>query len=98
MMNEGIVQEYNAELVPASTPAPHVRSIIPPPTMMRHACRCAFHTIRHLVLAEGPDPISFSSTTKQELKYDARFPWSAPPSSRSYCSDCMTESDGGSEP
>ena len=74
-----------------------LRSIIAS-TMMRQAYRCAFHTICLLVLTEGPDPVCFNCTTKQELKYDTRFHWSAPLSSRSNWSDRMTESDGGSEP
>ena len=65
------------------------RSIIAS-TTMRHAHRCALHTICPLVMAEGPDPICFSSTTKQELKYDTRFHWSSPLSSRSNWQDCMT--------
>ena len=43
----------------------------------------AFRAIRLLVLAEGPDPICFDRTTKQELKYNRHFHWSAPLSSRS---------------
>ena len=82
MMSEGIVQKYVAYRVPASTPAPYFRSIITS-TMMQHAYRCAFRTICLLVLAEGPDPICFNRTTKQELKYDRQFHWSAPLSSRS---------------
>ena len=82
MMSEGIVQEYVAERIPASTPAPYLRSIITS-TMMRHAHNThAFRTICLLVSAEGPDPICFNRTTKQELKYNRQFHWSAPLSSR----------------
>ena len=91
------VQEYVAEWVLASTPAPYLRSIITS-TMMQHAYTNVFRIICLLVLAEGPDPICFNRTTKQELKHNRQFHWSAPLSSRSNWSDRMTESDGGSGP